>query len=110
MGGVDLQNMGHPDLAKRLHSDNALSGIGAILAFDLLLNNNDRLPCTAWSATGNPANLFFLKTGLPVAIDTVCFALDPVKLPLKVKQHCAKVAAIVQQVREFVRAYESNEP
>merc|ERR1711920_853510 len=97
--GISLTSMWHPEYAKRLCLPRDLGGI---LALDIFLNNNDRLPCPLWSnASGNPENLFFLESGQPVAIDTVCCPLDPKAMPERVERYWASVKEMVGEVRVF---------
>jgi len=44
--------------------------LGSVLAFDMLVNNFDRLPCI-WSNAGNPGNIMFSDNGEPIAIDNM---------------------------------------
>merc|ERR1712048_543425 len=54
------------------------------------------------------ANLFFLPSGQPVAIDTVCKPMNPKNLGTKVKEYWEKVATIVKELRNFVE--NENQP
>jgi hypothetical protein len=65
--GVAIGSAPHERLVAALQGDN-LRRIGAIMAFDVLVNNVDRLPLI-WDHQGNAGNLMLDDDNAPVAID-----------------------------------------
>lgn len=65
--GVTIGSAPHERLVAALQGDN-LRRIGAIMAFDVLVNNVDRLPLI-WDHQGNAGNLMLDDANEPVAID-----------------------------------------
>jgi hypothetical protein len=65
--GVAIGSAPHDRLVAALQGDN-LRRIGAIMAFDVLVNNVDRLPLI-WDHQGNAGNLMIDDDNEPVAID-----------------------------------------
>jgi hypothetical protein len=51
--------------------------LGAVAAFDMMINNFDRLPCI-WDNRGNPGNIMFTGDGHPNSIDNMvcCIPLN----------------------------------
>ena len=90
--------------------------LGRLLAFDVLINNMDRLPC-AWGNPGNPGNVMFGKDGGVISIDNMTSCIDPdlhaegfgayeetvrglattlAREPFREGWHCARVRALLR--------------
>lgn len=62
--------------------DQTLLHIGMIIAFDLLINNSDRIPvANVWDNEGNFGNLLFTEANCGFSV----VAIDQVLVPLKIK-------------------------
>lgn len=57
-------------------NEKVLKQLGAIVTFDLLLNNWDRYPCV-WKNEGNPKNIMFSVENIEaIGIDNSCYSID----------------------------------
>jgi hypothetical protein len=73
--GVGLDSLPPQDLAAKLKGSGGMRAVGAVCAFDVILNNADRLPLL-WNNNGNVANLMFCESwNQVVAIDQAAFSV-----------------------------------
>jgi hypothetical protein len=98
--GVTLQGMEMTELSDDLISGTLMRQIGQVLAFDLWINNTDRLPvANVWMhATGNFGNLMFNKREEKIMVIDQTTAALPDKS--KAKTYVAKVRAFLSTIVE----------
>jgi len=71
-----------------------LRTLGTFVAFDMIINNFDRLPCV-WDNQGNAGNIMFTTdTAEPMSIDNVVCCISP--------EHKAATAKYMERIREVV--------
>lgn len=76
------------------HGKEVLRSLGALVAFDLIINNFDRLPCV-WDNKGNASNLMFANASAePLSIDNMVFCIAP--------EHARATAKYMERVKEVV--------
>jgi hypothetical protein len=80
-----------------------LHDIGELAAFDVLLNNSDRLPFVA-DNEGNPGNLMFSTTdGSVLSLDNLVVQIDPFKNPDALKSYITTVSHVIKNLIEKPR-------
>lgn len=60
--GIEFLNL-DPSLFKKSVSETQMKEIGALIAFDMVINNSDRFPSPIWDNSGNGGNVIFETVG-----------------------------------------------
>eukprot|EP00051_Salpingoeca_urceolata_P001079 m.38441 g.38441 ORF g.38441 m.38441 type:complete len:450 (-) comp11183_c0_seq1:68-1417(-) len=95
LNGVPLNDVELTELPDTLITE-LMRQIGQILAFDLWINNTDRLPCNGvWEHNGNFANLMYNRSKQTMMV------IDQLTMVLPVK---ARAEAYCEKVRTFLSA------
>eukprot|EP00401_Gymnodinium_catenatum_P063170 CAMPEP_0117475494 /NCGR_PEP_ID=MMETSP0784-20121206/9825_1 /TAXON_ID=39447 /ORGANISM="" /LENGTH=628 /DNA_ID=CAMNT_0005269745 /DNA_START=1 /DNA_END=1888 /DNA_ORIENTATION=+ len=92
------------------HGRSVLRTFGSLIAFDMLINNYDRLPCV-WTNAGNPGNVMFgSASGEVISIDNMvsCMPAGSEELSAKYLERlrfttCAVVRAPEVENKDFAR-------
>lgn len=77
--------------------------LGAVAAFDMIINNFDRLPCI-WNNSGNPGNIMFTGNGHPNSIDNMVCCI-----PLSNEELLSPYLCLIEQVVYAVAAAPDKE-
>lgn len=96
LDGVPLDDVELTELTDGRISE-LMMQMGQVLAFDLWINNTDRLPCTGvWEHDGNFANLMYNRSnGSLMAIDQLT---SPLPAMARTDDYCEKVRAFLTAV------------
>jgi hypothetical protein len=97
-----------------------LQNLGAILCFDVLINNWDRYPLI-WKNDGNPNNIIYNTSSLEIfAIDSTISSIDKKLAPENYKNHLNEIKNFIElisaekaphlnKIREFVKKHSNYE-
>jgi len=96
--GSDMEHLEKGEAAKIFKNEAVLKELGRVLAFDMLVNNWDRLPCI-WDNDGNPNNILFSNDGASLAaIDTSITSIDPEQFGDSFNHYFDRVRSLMSSV------------
>eukprot|EP01119_Soliformovum_irregulare_P015304 TRINITY_DN4298_c0_g1_i1.p1 TRINITY_DN4298_c0_g1~~TRINITY_DN4298_c0_g1_i1.p1 ORF type:complete len:382 (-),score=85.13 TRINITY_DN4298_c0_g1_i1:71-1216(-) len=96
--GKDMENLEIEEAEKIFKNPKMLKELGRLIAFDMFINNWDRLPCV-WDNEGNPKNILFNVSDASMdAIDTSVTSISPDQFLENFQNYFHRVQSLMSSV------------